>query len=637
MYVRENIQGKTDILPTQPRGLHVTNRVPTGFARQFYHHAATFREALPELTPLVLTAEDAWRGWKRSFAFEMRLGSQSHVVVIDAFNPCSDSKSVHVYDDWQHYMAHLDAPKGLSDEASEALADAMRRLCGPDPPPFVPLKGPLLETISDGPEDLFGCVFFDRGTSPNEEAFIAEVGGRCAGLEQSLPLARGGGGRRPATLSEARVVEAALAVAPAVCRRAAEGPVPADHALPYEFEPFSFTTSFLSGFTAGRSAKKKRVEVVCAFPCAGAVRSERLLKPETIPVLRHVVARRPLSCSLADAVAHHAAAAAALEPGTRDWRLETYALALCHFDHTTAAGLARYVELSDAILDCDPSDEIGVRYHLLDALLTQGNLPAAIRLLERFPEDTTEWWAWTKVYFLLVTQKKGASSKKVKRALEDAIKRNPYVFPLLVGDAGAIEDGATPNSISMTINGEYAYGTEGTARCYLDAFVKHWVGGKIGGPELVSAVRAVGADASARWRETYGIEAPQFSSAARGGATPLDRTGEDATKASNECLGAAYGGQSGLFSGLNASAEARQKQFEAMQNLAPGFDAASASVTIAPLRADLMVCAACGKLKSKACPLKLCARCSAVAYCSTACQRQGWKQHKKACVAPIRE
>jgi hypothetical protein len=29
--------------------------------------------------------------------------------------------------------------------------------------------------------------------------------------------------------------------------------------------------------------------------------------------------------------------------------------------------------------------------------------------------------------------------------------------------------------------------------------------------------------------------------------------------------------------------------------------------------------------------------CSAVAYCSTACQRQGWKQHKKACVAPIRE
>ena len=47
----------------------------------------------------------------------------------------------------------------------------------------------------------------------------------------------------------------------------------------------------------------------------------------------------------------------------------------------------------------------------------------------------------------------------------------------------------------------------------------------------------------------------------------------------------------------------------------------------------LNVCArpGCGKVKSPECPLKQCARCRTVAYCSATCQREHWKRHKKAC------
>jgi len=82
------------------------------------------------------------------------------------------------------------------------------------------------------------------------------------------------------------------------------------------------------------------------------------------------------------------------------------------------------------LLRLNPGDNQGVRYELLNALLTEGIDNESEKLLEEYEDEGTAAWAYARA--LLAFKEFGAGSK-ANRKLREALKTNPFVPIYLFG------------------------------------------------------------------------------------------------------------------------------------------------------------------------------------------------------------
>lgn len=98
--------------------------------------------------------------------------------------------------------------------------------------------------------------------------------------------------------------------------------------------------------------------------------------------------------------------------------------------HELARALWKAGEADEAIahyedmLRLNPSDNQGVRYCLIDALLELGREQEASDLLRRYKDDASAAWAWSR---LLLAFRRTGNGPSVLKALSRAIKANPHV------------------------------------------------------------------------------------------------------------------------------------------------------------------------------------------------------------------
>lgn len=84
-----------------------------------------------------------------------------------------------------------------------------------------------------------------------------------------------------------------------------------------------------------------------------------------------------------------------------------------------------------AMLDLNPNDNQGIRYVLLDCLLTLGRDHEAAGLIERYSEDGSAAWSWSRA---LLEFRRNGNAAKSRAALSQAMSDNEHVAPLLLGD-----------------------------------------------------------------------------------------------------------------------------------------------------------------------------------------------------------
>jgi tetratricopeptide (TPR) repeat protein len=102
----------------------------------------------------------------------------------------------------------------------------------------------------------------------------------------------------------------------------------------------------------------------------------------------------------------------------------------------TLGDRARAIAIYTEMLRLNPGDNQGVRYLLATCLLEERtpNAQAALQdLLGRFPEDAAANWAYSRA--LLFFQLTGKPTDQANQALSEAVKANPHVPLLLLGEA----------------------------------------------------------------------------------------------------------------------------------------------------------------------------------------------------------
>jgi tetratricopeptide (TPR) repeat protein len=82
------------------------------------------------------------------------------------------------------------------------------------------------------------------------------------------------------------------------------------------------------------------------------------------------------------------------------------------------------------MLRLNPSDNQGIRYILLDCLLTLGRDDAAGKLLRRYKNDGAAAWAWSGTLALFRQQRDSPAARK---ALDQAVATNAFVSAYLLG------------------------------------------------------------------------------------------------------------------------------------------------------------------------------------------------------------
>jgi tetratricopeptide (TPR) repeat protein len=106
---------------------------------------------------------------------------------------------------------------------------------------------------------------------------------------------------------------------------------------------------------------------------------------------------------------------ALLEMANLEWELERIQAALQHYQE---------------LLALNPYDHYGVRYSLLNLLLSQGRDADALALIERYSKDPFADWVYSRALLLFHEQ---GDSPAAKEALREAILRNPSVPAYLTG------------------------------------------------------------------------------------------------------------------------------------------------------------------------------------------------------------
>lgn len=84
----------------------------------------------------------------------------------------------------------------------------------------------------------------------------------------------------------------------------------------------------------------------------------------------------------------------------------------------------------EAMLRLNPNDNQGIRYCLMDALLTLGRNEEAAALWKRYRKDGSAVWAWSKALMIF---RQGGDKPAARQALSRAIACNPHVPPYLSG------------------------------------------------------------------------------------------------------------------------------------------------------------------------------------------------------------
>ena len=83
-----------------------------------------------------------------------------------------------------------------------------------------------------------------------------------------------------------------------------------------------------------------------------------------------------------------------------------------------------------AMLELNPNDNQGIRYLLIDCLLTLGLDADADALLKRYKDDGGVGWPWSRALLAFRLKGDGAAARK---ALKIALTNNSYVPPYLLG------------------------------------------------------------------------------------------------------------------------------------------------------------------------------------------------------------
>jgi len=119
--------------------------------------------------------------------------------------------------------------------------------------------------------------------------------------------------------------------------------------------------------------------------------------------------------------------------------------------------LAHYREM----LRLNPGDNQGIRYTLLNLLLTLNRDADAKALLKQYEEDAMAEWLYTRA---LLEFREGGASKEAGRALQKALKQNPHVPAYLTGRKRIPP--RTPDYIG--------WGDENEAVAYAAVYLPHW-------------------------------------------------------------------------------------------------------------------------------------------------------------------
>jgi tetratricopeptide (TPR) repeat protein len=82
------------------------------------------------------------------------------------------------------------------------------------------------------------------------------------------------------------------------------------------------------------------------------------------------------------------------------------------------------------VLRVDPEDHLNVRYRLAARLLTIGDDDAVRRLMDRFPDDDSARWLYSRALMLF---RRYGEGRRSWRALAAALEANPYVPAYLLG------------------------------------------------------------------------------------------------------------------------------------------------------------------------------------------------------------
>jgi tetratricopeptide (TPR) repeat protein len=127
-----------------------------------------------------------------------------------------------------------------------------------------------------------------------------------------------------------------------------------------------------------------------------------------------------------------------------------------------AAGLRdEAVTHYEDMLRLNPGDNQGIRYLLLDCLLTLGRDLQAEQLLERYENDGAAGWAWSKA---LLSFRRTGDSAPSQEALARAVATNGHVLAYLVGDK------AMPRELPDYIS----WGGEDEAVAYVSGAADAW-------------------------------------------------------------------------------------------------------------------------------------------------------------------
>ena len=296
---------------------------------------------------------------------------------------------------------------------------------------------------------------------------------------------------------------------------------------------------------------------------------------------------------------------------SRHWRAHTFGLANALWEMETSKDVTEACKLGERILEDGP-DNVVVKF-LLDVYLERGEWASVLDLMHRHgaqqlsssatgtharrdavrmrakaqndleAKEMQDTLAWTTA--LVRLKKHGVDSDRGAKAVQAAIKVNPYVYPLLVRDKPMPDQEDTQSMLERPFPVAYLPGGE---RCapeadeaiairYMGNFRKHWwvaVAGVSSGDGILQAVR---------------------------------RAGEEIHR--EEC-----------------------EQLEAMMAAAVLGRTRDRAPHMPPKPPDPVntICAHCKAV----CKVKLCSRCEKVGYCSPDCQKKHWKaHHKKECVA----
>ena len=120
------------------------------------------------------------------------------------------------------------------------------------------------------------------------------------------------------------------------------------------------------------------------------------------------------------------------------------------------------VEHYQQMLKLNPDDNQGIRYELAGCLLNLGYDESLGELLERYEEEASAFWIYTRALWAF---RQGGASEKATAVLEEAVQTNPHVAQYLLGWKGF------PEALEELMD----YGEEGEAVSYFVRYLASWL------------------------------------------------------------------------------------------------------------------------------------------------------------------